>query len=158
PHRTNDQAAALCWRPSTIWERNRTGHLLGGAPPTTGWADDGAHGGTTHHGAGTASRWLLATVARMEPTGRANARPMTGSAQSGVPKCGTNPGFRCAPSGLRHRHLIRSDLISDCPESGVGDIAEFEGEFGILVMPGQGAVALGQRQEFCGVQMLAHEG
>src|SRR5947209_6492214 len=23
---------------------NRTGHLLGGAPPKTGWADDGAHG------------------------------------------------------------------------------------------------------------------
>src|SRR6185503_5528867 len=35
---------------------NRTGHLLGGAPPTTGWAGCGAHGPDTHHGPGTASR------------------------------------------------------------------------------------------------------
>src|SRR5438874_3511572 len=25
-------------------KRNRTGHLLGGAPPKTGWADGGTHG------------------------------------------------------------------------------------------------------------------
>src|SRR3954462_5256521 len=35
---------------------NRTGHLLGGAPPKTGWAGCGAHGADTHHDAGTASR------------------------------------------------------------------------------------------------------
>jgi len=39
----------------------------------------------------------------MEPTGRANARPMTGSAKSGAGLAGwrTDPGLRCAPSGLR---------------------------------------------------------
>src|SRR5439155_7090038 len=41
-------------------------------------------------------------VARMEPTGRANARPMTGSAKSGRFRYGlTFPGLRCAPPGLR---------------------------------------------------------
>ena len=45
-------------------------------------------------------------VARMEPTGRANARPMTGSAQSGagLSTCWI-PGLRCAPPGLRLRRL-----------------------------------------------------
>jgi hypothetical protein len=49
------------------------------------------------------------SVARMEPTGRANARPMMNSAQSGKceqptsagPDCICGPGLRFAPSGLQ---------------------------------------------------------
>src|SRR5260363_470862 len=43
PHRTN-QKPPLRGGPSAIeCQTNRTGHLLQGAPPETGWADKGAH-------------------------------------------------------------------------------------------------------------------
>jgi hypothetical protein len=35
-----------------FWEFNRTGHLLEGGPPETGWPDDGVHGGDRHHTGG----------------------------------------------------------------------------------------------------------
>ena len=53
--------------------------------------------------------FLRSRVARMEPTGRANARPMTGSAKSGthatpVPDCASlHPGYSgviCPSGGL----------------------------------------------------------
>ena len=45
PHRTNEKAAALRWRPLTICENEiAPATSLEGAPPKTGWADDGAHG------------------------------------------------------------------------------------------------------------------
>src|SRR5262245_36301646 len=53
-------------------------------------------------------------VARMEPTGRANARPMTGSAQSGTVAQRTEiPGLRFALPGLRdhsHKNKTAGDL------------------------------------------------
>jgi hypothetical protein len=44
---------------------------------------------------------LLKLVARMKPTGRANARPMINSAQSGILSMSKTPDFASASSGLR---------------------------------------------------------
>src|SRR6202022_5094030 len=48
------------------------------------------------------------TEARMEPTGRRKAPPMTGSAKSGSGGEG-GPGLRCAPSELRDPCAPRND-------------------------------------------------
>ena len=49
-------------------------------------------------------RGELRNVARVKPTGRANARPMTGSAKPGTSPPKQEPGLRYAPSGLRTSH------------------------------------------------------
>jgi len=68
-------------------------------------------------------RYAEASFARMEPTGRANARPMTGSAKSGnhatsAPDCASlHPGYSrvICPSGGLLTGL--SSLISDFPKN-----------------------------------------
>src|SRR3954470_834078 len=68
------------WATSDDFGRiNRTGHLSGGAPPKTGWADGGAHGRILTMARGRRQGWLGAPAAHTN--GRLTARSSFGSDQ-----------------------------------------------------------------------------